>query len=57
MSHLGFRVAWKLLAGQFGTDFRAFVDGQLAATPIAPGLDLYAEFKKVSHAEKLGPGR
>ncbi|MGC1389027.1 MAG: hypothetical protein WA807_13535 [Steroidobacteraceae bacterium] len=57
MSHVGFRVAWKLQAGQFGKEFRAFVDAQLAATPIAPGQDWYAEFKRISQAERPGPGR
>lgn len=57
LSHVGFRVAWKLQAAQFGKEFRAFVDAQLAATPIATGQDSYAEFKRISQAESPGPGR
>ncbi len=47
MSFPGFRAAWKLSAAQFGKDFQAFVDAQVAETPIAPRADLYAEWQRM----------
>jgi hypothetical protein len=55
MSHPGFRAAWRLLASQFGKEFRAFVDAQVAATPIASRVDIHAEWQKLVQAERAAP--
>ena len=55
MRHVGFRAAWKLLAGQFGRDFREFVDAQITAIPVAPGADIYEEWQKIVRAMRPNP--
>ena len=55
MSYPGFRAAWKLSAAQFGKEFRAFVDAQVAATQTAFHVDIYAEWQKLVQAEGAAP--
>ena len=55
MSKVGFRAAWKLLSGQFGREFREFVDAQHAATPISQTVDIYEEWQKTVQAMKPKP--
>jgi len=55
MGQVGFRAAWKMLGGQFGKNFREFVDAQLAATPVAAGVDLYEEWQKTIQVMKAKP--
>lgn len=55
MSYPGFRAAWKLSATQFGKEFRAFVDAQVAATQTAVHVDIYAEWQKLVRAEGATP--
>jgi hypothetical protein len=55
MSRPGFRAAWRLLGSQFGQEFRAFVDAQITATPIAFAVDIYAEWQKLVQAERAAP--
>ena len=50
MSNPGLRAAWQLSAGQFGGEFRHFVDSILTATPIKHVPDAYAEWKKLVQA-------
>ena len=52
---VGFRAAWKVLGGQFGKDFREFVDAQLAATQVAAGVDLYEEWQKAVQVMRPKP--
>jgi hypothetical protein len=52
MSHPGFRSAWKLSAAQFGKEFREVVDTRVAATPISPNVDAYAEWRNMLLADK-----
>jgi hypothetical protein len=52
MSRPGFRVAWRLLGSQFGKEFRAFVDAQVAAAPTASDVDLHAEWHRLLQAER-----
>ena len=55
MGQVGLRAAWKLFGGQFGKGLRDFVDAQLAATPVAQTVDLYAEWQKAVQAIKPKP--
>ena len=55
MGQVGLRAAWKLLGGQFGGEFREFVDAQLAATSVAQTVDLYEEWQKTVQAIKPKP--
>ena len=54
MSRAGFRAAWKLSAGQFGKDFRGFVDVQIPAAPISPNVDIYTLWQNTLQAQKGG---
>jgi hypothetical protein len=51
LSRPGFRAAWRLSAPQFGKAFRDFGDAQIAAIPVAPDVDVYAEWKKALLSE------
>jgi hypothetical protein len=51
----GFRAAWKLLGGQFGRDFREFVDAQVASRPVAKNIDVYDEWQKLVQAMNPKP--
>ena len=55
MSYPGFRAAWKLSAAQFGREFRAFVEAQVAATRTAVHVDIYAEWQKLVQAQGAAP--
>jgi hypothetical protein len=55
VGQVGIRAAWKLHGGQFGRRFRDFVGAQLAATPVAQTVDLYAEWQKTVQAMKPKP--
>jgi hypothetical protein len=55
MSRPGFRAGWRLLASQFGKEFCAFVEAQIAAAPIASHVDIYAEWQKLVQAERAAP--
>jgi hypothetical protein len=55
MSQAGCRAAWRLLGGQFGRDYRAFVDAQIAANPIGQSADVYEQWQKTVQAMKLRP--
>jgi len=55
ISRPGFRAGWRLLAAQFGKEFRAFVDAQVAAAPIASHVDIHAEWQKLVQAERAAP--
>jgi hypothetical protein len=55
MSRPGFRAGWRLLASQFGKEFRAFVEAQIAAAPIASHVDIYAEWQKLVQGERAAP--
>jgi hypothetical protein len=55
VGQVGIRAAWKLHGGQFGRGFRDFVGAQLAATPVAQTVDLYAEWQKTVQAMKPKP--
>lgn len=52
----GVRAAWKLSASQYGKDFREFVDALIATTPIAPNVDIQAEWQKAVRMESATPG-
>jgi len=54
MSHAGFRISWHMMGSQFGKEFREFIDGQVAATPIVTSLDIFAAWQKLLDAEKRG---
>ena len=52
MSHPGFRAAWKLSAAHCGKELRAFLDSEFMTTPIAPDMDLHADWQKIVQLEK-----
>jgi hypothetical protein len=54
MSRAGFRAAWKISAGQFGKDFRDFVDAQVAAAPILPNVDVYSIWQNALQTQEGG---
>jgi hypothetical protein len=41
---------------QFGPEFRGFVDGLVAATPVATQVDIQAEWKALLKAERPATG-
>lgn len=47
----GLRAAWKLCEAQFGSEFRAFGNAMLAATPISQNSDAYGQWRKLLSAE------
>jgi hypothetical protein len=47
MTNPGMRAAWQLSAGQFGAEFRHFVDSILRATTIKQVPHAYTEWKKL----------
>jgi hypothetical protein len=55
MASAGVRAAWKLSAGQFGHEFRDFVNSMLAQTPIAQGADAYSEWQRHLKSEMHTP--
>jgi hypothetical protein len=55
MASPGIRAAWKVSAGQFGTDFREFVNSTLMRTPMVPGADAYSEWQKLLQSERRMP--
>jgi hypothetical protein len=54
MSHAGFRISWQMMGGQFGKEFRAFIDEQVAASPIVNSLDIFAAWQKLLAAQNQG---
>lgn len=57
MAMPGMRAAWQVSSGQFGREFRDFVDGIIATTPATPGPDLFAEWqKKIQSLAGAQPG-
>lgn len=50
MANPGLRAAWQVSAGQFGAEFRNFVDATMRATDIKQAPDSYAEWKKLVQA-------
>jgi hypothetical protein len=54
MGHVGFRISWRMMANQFGKEFRDFIDAQVAAAPIVTSLDIFAAWQKLLNAEKQG---
>jgi hypothetical protein len=55
MASPGIRAAWKVSAGQFGTDFREFVNSTLMRTPVAPTADAYSVWQNLLQAERSTP--
>jgi hypothetical protein len=55
MSSPGIRAAWQVSRGQFGSDFRNFVDAILREPPLARGGDAYAEWHKLVESERTTP--
>jgi hypothetical protein len=51
----GMRAAWQVSRGQFGSDFRNFVDAILREPPLARGADAYAEWHKLVESERTTP--
>ena len=51
----GMRAAWQVSRGQFGSDFRNFVDAILREPPVAGSGDAYAEWHKLVEAERGTP--
>jgi hypothetical protein len=51
MASPGIRAAWKVSAGQFGTDFREFVNSTLIKTPVVPASDGYSEWHSLLRSE------
>lgn len=58
MSMPGFRAAWHMAKGQFGGDFREFVDAIVAKTPLVSTTDAHGEWiRQVEEAHaSLGMG-
>ena len=52
MGHVGFPTSWRMMADQFGKEFRDFIDAQMAAAPIVTSLDIFAAWEKLLLAEK-----
>ncbi len=50
------RAAWKLSAGQFGPEFRDFVNSILAQIPMAQGADAYSEWQRNLKSESPAAG-
>ena len=55
MKSPGMRAAWKLSAGQFGSDFGDFVTALVEQTPVAQGPDAYAQWQQLVRAEGSAP--
>ena len=55
MKSPGMRAAWKLSAGQFGSDFGDFVTVLVEQTPVAQGPDAYAQWQQLVRAEGSAP--
>jgi hypothetical protein len=51
----GMRAAWQVSRGQFGSDFRNFVDAILREPPLPRGGDAYAEWHKLVESERTTP--
>jgi hypothetical protein len=51
----GMRAAWQVSRGQFGSDFRNFVDAILREPPLARVGDAYAEWHKLVESERATP--
>lgn len=51
----GMRAAWQVSRGQFGSDFRNFVDAIVREPPVARGADAYAEWHKLVESERTAP--
>lgn len=55
MASPGIRAAWNVSAGQFGADFREFVDSTLTRTPVVPRADAYSEWQKILQSDQGMP--
>ena len=55
MKSPGMRAAWKLSAGQFGSDFGDFVAALVEQTPVAQGPDAYAQWQQLVRAQGSAP--
>lgn len=51
MASPGMRVGWKFSAGQFGKEFREFVDAIVKEIPASRNADAFAEWQKLVRAE------
>ena len=51
----GMRAAWQVSRGQFGGDFRDFVDAIVREPPTARGGDAYAGWHKLFESERTAP--
>jgi hypothetical protein len=47
----GVRASWKLLSGQFGREFREFVDASIERTPVVRDLDAYSEWHRLAQSQ------
>jgi hypothetical protein len=56
MASAGMRAAWKLSAGQFGSEFRDFGNSLLAQVPTAQGADAYSEWQRNLKSESPAAG-
>jgi hypothetical protein len=52
MGHVGYRISWKMMAGEFGKEFSEFMDGQVAAAPIVTSQHIFVAWEKLRDAEK-----
>ena len=55
MKSPGMRAAWKLSAGQFGSDFGDFVTALVEQTPVAQNPDAYAQWQQLVRAQGSVP--
>ncbi len=55
MGSAGMRAAWRVCAGQFGKDFRDFVNSALAQTSVVRGADAYSEWQNLVQSELKMP--
>jgi hypothetical protein len=53
MAFPGIRAAWKLSNGQFGQEFRNFVDAILERVPAAGNADAYPEWRALVQSAKI----
>jgi hypothetical protein len=53
MAFPGIRAAWKLSNGQFGQEFRNFVDAILERVPAAGNADAYSEWRSLVQSAKI----
>lgn len=51
MASPGLRAVWRLTGGQFGKDYRDFVDSIIEQTSSARGADAFSEWQKLVQAE------